>query len=231
VSEPRGATFERASFALAIVGSVLVSCAVVAAALLYRGRAGEPYSVLNHFVSELGEPGVSRGAWLFNAGLVAAGVFFVPASIGLGLRIRGALAWVGVATGVAAGVFCAGVGAFPMNNLAPHVFTAMWFFRSGLVAILCFGVALLTRGGAEGSLPRATALFSLVAVAAYTVFLIMAALAGADALRAPGSPALRVQRPAYWPLAVSEWSVFFSTVLWFCGVGLVALRRAPAPVT
>ena len=44
---------------------VLVS-GIAITALTYRGTQGERYSLLNHSISELGEVGVSRLAWVFN---------------------------------------------------------------------------------------------------------------------------------------------------------------------
>jgi hypothetical membrane protein len=209
---------------LGIAGTGLVSIAVLAAALLYSGRHGEAYSLLNHFISELGEPGVSRAALLFNAGLVASGVLFIPCSLGLGLHIRSAWSLLGAASGVFTGAFLAGVGFFPMNNLAPHIFTAMWFFRCGLLTVLLFGIAFVAQRRGRLPVPRGAVAFSALAAAAYAAFLVKAALpssGGAHALEAAFA-----RRPAVWPLAVLEWAVFFTTILWFLGVPLVAMGSA-----
>jgi len=40
----------------------------------YRGYAGEGYSPLTHFISELGEIAASRLAWAFNLGIVLGGI-------------------------------------------------------------------------------------------------------------------------------------------------------------
>ena len=216
--------FLKLSIAAAMLGSVVTCLVVLAAALLYRGRVGEPFSLLNHFISELGEPGVSRGAWIFNAGLVVSGALFIPSSVGLGLRIGGLWSGLGIAAGVGAGVFCAGVGIFPMSRLDPHVFTAMWFFRCGLLMAALFGVAMLTQRRGSEAVPRAASLFSLVAVAAYGTFLVMAGNAGTGTFDT-ASPLFLSARPAVWTLAVLEWAVFFATVLWFLGVALLVSAR------
>jgi hypothetical membrane protein len=213
---------------LGIAGSVLISLAVLVSVLLYEGKKSEPYSLLNHFISELGEVGVSGAAWLFNTGLVAAGALFIPCSIGLGLHVRSPLSLLGMAAGVCTGIFLAGVGVFPMNNLPPHAFTAMWFFRLGLLTVLLFGAAFAVQPRGRVRVRKAAVLFSALTVAAYAAFLVMAAqpnAGGASALDAGFA-----RRPRMWPLAVAEWAVFFATILWFLGVSLM-VRRADSEAT
>ncbi len=43
-------------------------------ALGYEGTQGDAYSVLNHFTSKLGEIGVCYLRWVFNRGLIVAGL-------------------------------------------------------------------------------------------------------------------------------------------------------------
>ena len=56
-----------------LIGSGAIALGSLLTALAYHGRAGEAYSVLNHFVSELGEVGVAPLAWAFNTGLFLGG--------------------------------------------------------------------------------------------------------------------------------------------------------------
>lgn len=87
-----------------LAGAMVVLLCALVTALFYSAPAGEPYSLLNHFISELGEVGVSLLAWLFNLGLIAGSLLFIPFSLGLGLSLPGWLSKVGM-------------GIFPMNNL------------------------------------------------------------------------------------------------------------------
>jgi hypothetical membrane protein len=222
---PVGGRFPRLFPVLGIAGSVLIAAAVAVVACAYSGVHGERYSLLNHFISELGQVGVSREAWLFNGGLIVAGVLFIPYSVGLGMLIRGAWAYLGMAAGIGAGVFCAGVGVFPMNSLGPHIFTAMWFFRFGLLATLLFGIAILAAPKEKARVGRPAALFSLVAVAAYAGFLALASVPHAGGGN-PLDPSSYAHRPDFWLLAVVEWAVFFATILWFLGVAILVSARA-----
>src|SRR3989304_4746513 len=65
---------------LSLAGALSAILGSLTAAAAYRGRQGETYSLLNHFISELGEAGVSRLAWVFNLGLILCGLCLVPAS-------------------------------------------------------------------------------------------------------------------------------------------------------
>ena len=210
---------------LGAAGSLLACLVVLASALAYSGKQAEPYSLLNHFISELGETGVSRAAWLFNAGLVASGALLIPSAIGLGLHLRTVWSLLGMAAGVSAGVFLAGVGFFPMNNLAPHAFTAMWFFRMGLATVLLFGIAFATQGRGRIRVRRVAGLFSAIAAASYAAFLLMASPPSGGTSSFDAS--LFARRPPLWPLAVVEWAVFFATILWFLAVSLMVRRADP----
>ena len=52
-----------------IVASLIGIVFILGAMIPYEGTMGEPFSIFNHFVSELGELGVSEWALLFNVGM------------------------------------------------------------------------------------------------------------------------------------------------------------------
>lgn len=57
-----------------LFGVLVIVLGVLVSALVFVGDYGEPFSILNHNISELGERGVSELAWLFNASLVLGGL-------------------------------------------------------------------------------------------------------------------------------------------------------------
>jgi hypothetical membrane protein len=97
----------------------------------YHGKEGEAYSPFNHFISELGETGISRFAWAFNIGLMISGVSLIFGSISLGLILPGVMSKLGMAAGIISSVGLFFVGVFPMNNIKPHTTAAMIYFRGG----------------------------------------------------------------------------------------------------
>jgi hypothetical membrane protein len=127
-----------ASIAVILAGSLV-------AAVPYRGWAGESYSPLNHFVSELGEVARSQLSAAFNVGVVLGGLglglFLILLSRRMTGRYRPALA----AAGVAADVSGTLVGVFPMDNHAIHSLVSAVFFCTGWIVMAVFSAWLLTR--------------------------------------------------------------------------------------
>lgn len=199
-----------AGAASAVLGSLI-------AGLAYRGRLGERYSPLNHFISELGEEGVSRRAWAFNWGLIVCGLCLLPACVSLGLLLPGVWAKLGLAAGVVTAVSIALVGVFPMNKLTPHIRAAVTYFRFGLVMVLFFTIAIAAQPENPPLVPRLIALVGLPAVASYAYFLLYSRVSYA----APENPLdtkLQKARPRVWRMAAAEWAIFITTVPWFLAV-------------
>lgn len=212
-------------FGLAGAGSAALGA--LAAGLAYRGRQGERYSIFNHFISELGEVGVSRRAWAFNLGLIACGLLLLPCALGLGLLIDGVWAKLGMAAGACAALSVALVGAYPMNRLTPHICAAMSYFRCGLAMVLLFSIAIAAQPQ-PAALPRLVSLLGAPAVLSFAAFLAYARVRpsgagvkdGAQSGQHPLAPLLAA-RPRFWTLAVLEWAVFLTTVPWLLAVALL----------
>lgn len=202
-----------------LVGTGLIILAVLYPALVYRGKCGERYSLLNHFISELGEVGVSRAAVLFNSGLLLGGLILIPYIISVGISLGSFLGWLGTAAGIIAVLGVAAVGIFPMNNLKPHAIAAMTYFRAGLVMVFFFGLAIVFQPGRETSIPQGANLLSLLAFLSYGAFLVLPLFR--NKVKKPAEildPEQMPERPRLWPLAALEWLVFFSTIVWLLGM-------------
>jgi len=201
------------------LGTGLIVLAVVFPMILYHGKLGERFSVLNHFISELGEVGVSRSAWIFNTGLLLAGLLMLPYVIGLGIAFGSLLGWLGTAAGIIAVLSVAAVGVFPMNNFKPHKTAAMTYFRAGLVMVFFFGLAILFQPSGKVIIPQAANMLSLLAFLAYGAFLVWPLTRKkeqkvTDIL----DPQQEPERPRIWALPALEWLVFFSTIAWLLGM-------------
>ncbi|MFW9793955.1 MAG: DUF998 domain-containing protein, partial [Candidatus Thorarchaeota archaeon] len=125
--------------AASIVGLVFI----LTPQIFYVGSEGEPFSMFNHAVSELGELGVSELAWMFNIGLFLAGILFIPFMIGLGLYLDNIVGKIAAVGGVYSAVSVALVGVYPMNYMYEHSITAISFFLSGMVMTLLWAIAIL----------------------------------------------------------------------------------------
>lgn len=198
-----------------LTGTSLIIVAVAISALRYTGPRSERYSLLNHFISELGEVGVSPAARVFNTGLAAGGLLLLPFMVGLGIAFQNVWGWLGMLAGVISSLGVAAVGLYPMNHLAPHTRAAMTFFRGGLVMVIFFALAIVFQSSPV--IPPTANLLSLAAALSYGSFLLVLgtpsrrgeAQAG-DAL----NPLALPDRPRVWRVAVLEWLVFFATVAW-----------------
>ena len=202
--------------AFGLVGTSLILLACLACAILYTGKAQERYSILNHFISELGEAGVSDRAKVFNYGLIAGGALLVPFVIGFGMVLSSVWAVLATIAGVWAAVSCILVGVFPMNNLEPHVKVATSYFRSGLVMVLLFGIAILVQPPGQAKISPLASITSLLAALSYGSFLFLGRLPENTPAAPEGpNPELIPDRPQFLGLAALEWLVFLSTILWF----------------
>jgi hypothetical membrane protein len=205
-----------------LAGSLIPLCCTLAAALLYRGKKGERYSPLNHFVSELGERGTSRAAPLFNGGLAAGGILMIPFFVWLGASAGSPWGLVAAAAGIWASVSCSLVGFFPMNNLAPHIRAATSYFRGGLAAVVLCTLAIVLQPAER--IPREAAAGGAVAAASYAAFLVIATIRyrrrRPDSVEGFLDPESVAVRPAVWIIPAVEWLVFASTVGWFLAVSL-----------
>jgi hypothetical protein len=208
-----------------LAGCAIICLVSIVTGLSFSGRNGERYSVFNHFISELGELGVSTRAQVFNWGLIFSGIILIPFVLGLGVTLGGVWAVLGSIAGVVTAVACSCVGIFPVNNISGHAKAAMTYFRGGLLMVLFFSIAVMAQPAERVVISKWVALFGLLSVAAFAAFLILVRGRSvneriADML----DPAHTPQRPRFWALAAVEWSIFFSTLVWFLGVALIGLK-------
>ena len=201
-----------------LLGASFALLGALIAGINYQGKKGERFSPFNHFISELGEVGVSRMAWAFNLGLILAGLCLLPAFISLGLIIPGVLAKVAMVAGLVCALSLSLVGVFPMDKLKPHGYAAMTFFRGGLLMLILFSLAIALQPGSDPVISRWYALAGLLPMGAFTTFLVLVAKAykkTEDAL-SPGD----IDRPRVWGLVIAEWAILVTVVAWFVLIAL-----------
>jgi hypothetical membrane protein len=206
-----------------MTGMGVIVLAIIYSMLLYRGKRGERFSLLNHFISELGEMGVSKDAWAFNVGLTIGGLASLPFVASLGIAFGSILGWLGMAAGIVATLGVAAIGIFPMNNLTAHTMAAMTYFRAGLAMVFFFGLAILFQPAGRMIVPPMANLLSLLAFLAYGSFLSLPGRKRSEQESANSLDPEQVhERPRVWIFPILEWAVFFSTVAWLFGMALLA---------
>jgi len=199
---------------------VIITAAITISAIVYEGTAGERYSLVNHWVSELGEVGVSQLAWVFNLGLIIGGPLLALFMVGLGRIVGGGWGGAIAVSGAVAGIGAALVGVFPMGDVRLHGIAALTFFFAAPVAIGLFTLWLVRVR--PDDVPRSLAWPGILTVAAFVTFLTL--LFTGDT-RSFGAPA---ERLAIWPVAIFEWLTLIGVLAWFMAVSAVLWQgRAP----
>lgn len=202
------------AIAAALAGSAAIAGASLVAGVAYRGVGGQPYSPANHFVSELGELGVSALAPVFNLALVLAGCCYLVLMTGLARSVRSPLRLLALPPGLAAGLGGIAVGAIPMGSGGPHVLAAAVFFNAGWLAVALASLAFLHRP--DPRFPRPLALLGALTVAAFLAFL---AIYPDDPLVVASRLDPAMVRPAVWPSAAVEWLAVGGMTLWTALLG------------
>ncbi|HNR01394.1 MAG TPA: DUF998 domain-containing protein [Anaerolineaceae bacterium] len=201
--------------ALGLAGSLVILTGALVPALFYRGKEGEHYSVTRHFISELGELGVSRLAVVFNGSLIVAGLLFLLMLLGVGMDMNSVWGYIAMTAGIITAISCVFVGIFPMNYIKPHTVAAMTYFRAGLVTVLLFSIAIIVQPAAGRVIPLYALFFGVFSLAAYAAFLIHAGNVARKQAQSVLDTEKVMKRPRFWWMPFLEWLVLISTILWF----------------
>ena len=210
-----------------IAGPAIIGLGALVSALAYVGRAGEHYSPLNHFVSELGELGVSDLAAVFNGGLFIGGILTTCFMVYLALQLEHWMRYpLGILSLIAA-VCGALVGVYPMNLLEPHIRVALAFFNLGmLISFLYSFVFLFSR---RHPFPRWLAIPGFLNAAAFTLFLNYPSDFDAAASDLEGfMQGFLTDRPDLIPLALLEWVVVLGILVWILLLGIYLFTNGAA---
>ena len=204
-----------------LAGTTIIVLGSIITASAYEGRAGESYSLLNHFISELGEVGVSELARVFNTCLFTGGLGLTVFLLGLAGYLGGRFGLLYGLVGLVTGVSGSLVGVFPMNNLATHVAVASLFFRMGLVATALFSIYVLFVR--QDKFPKWTSIPGVLTVSCFISYLTIGILTLPPG-RVLALPA-HFKRPDIWLVPLFEWTVFLSVLFWVVVVSLYLYRQ------
>jgi len=189
--------------AILILGSLIT-------AIPYHGKRGEPYSILNHYISKLGEVGVSRLAPVFNDSLIVGGLVLVIFVLGLGLYIHTKLGYIATAFGIFSCISCSLVGVFPMNNLSIHNAVAFAFICSGLVGIALFNLVIIF--DKQNKVSKWLLIPGIITVVSFASSLVIPYITGSPHVQTFHPH--RFTRPHVRVKTILEWSVFFTLIAW-----------------
>ncbi len=130
----------------------------------FSGSAGESYSPLNHWISDLLKAAYSRWVWLIRICFMVGGIAFGVHMIGVATKIPDSgTAWAFAIIGALSGIFGMLVGVFPEGKV--HGGVALGFFALGTVDLALFGVHVLNT--ATSFYPKWFAIPSFLMVASF----------------------------------------------------------------
>ena len=207
----RRPTVEWTASTAGIVAFVAIALGCVVSALDYAGAAGEPYSPLNHWISELGQEGVAARAAGFNVSLVVGGIGFVLFISGLAITSRSRLRWAFGPVGVVAGLGGLFVGLYPMNHPTEHVLAASTFFNLGWISVGLASIAFVV--GRDPRFPPWLAVVGAATVACFIAFLVSLRVDDFSRTRMASTGAI-TGRPDVWTAPILEWGVLVGIMAW-----------------
>lgn len=207
-----------------VIGPGIIALGMLLSAVTYSGRQAEPYSPLNHFVSELGEVGVAELSVTFNWGLIIGGLITVPFMIYLAAKVNSWMRWPLGLLGVLTAFFAILVGIYPMNNVDPHSVAALTFFQLGMVTCILYSLVILF--GKRHDFPKWLALPGLIYALAFASFILFPDLIPVDLDVQQGMEGFTRDRPDIFALAVIEWIMVLAILIWILLMGIYfAIRR------
>ncbi|MHA1791272.1 MAG: DUF998 domain-containing protein [Promethearchaeota archaeon] len=209
--------FERKSIFLGMLGPSIILLGFLISGLFFKGFAGESYSILNHFVSELGIPSISPLALAFNLGLIIGGTLTVTLMFSLRKILR---TNIGFVIGLTSGVGAVLVGFFPATEqlLLIHAIVAMIFFFGGMITIFIFSIVIIINKN-HGILPRWLSYFGFTVAGIFAVFLIFS-FSGDVNFSSAGD--FFLHRPPVLMSAFLEWLTVVSITIWLLLAAIVS---------
>jgi hypothetical protein len=206
-----------------VIGPLTISLGILISAFGYSGVEGQNFNILNHFVSELGQIGVSDFAIAFNLTLVLGGIFNTGFLAWLPFQFNGWIRYPLILIGILAAIFGSLIGIFPMNALDQHIFVALAFFDLGLLTALLYSLVILL--GKKHSHPRWLAIPGLLNTLAFLIFINFPSQFEEGIDFQEGMGGLLKNRPDFIPLALMEWIVIVGVISWFLFLGIYFLSR------
>jgi hypothetical protein len=209
--------------AAGIAGAALIFLGSLIAAIGFSGRYGQSYSFLNHFVSELGEIGISKFAWAFNGGLIAGGLLLTFFVLNFVFLMEGWVRFIFLGAALSTGLSGTLVGILPMNNIGPHIVAAMTFFYSGMFSTFSFSLYVLFQK--RSIYPKWLSFPGILSALAFFALIFLTKPISSEESQLEVPSPFSQNRPSFWATPFIEWIAVLSILLWVILVAGYYLTR------
>ncbi|HMF34358.1 MAG TPA: DUF998 domain-containing protein [Candidatus Lokiarchaeia archaeon] len=207
-----------------IIGCAIIATCTFITTLSFTGNNGEPYSIFNHFISELGTI-ESQWAWIFNLGLIVGVPFFFLFLIGTRTIVQSRLASIGRVFGGVAGIGGFLVGIFPGNpaTLVEHLVAGSLFFLGGGLVVVTLSAAIFRQK--ESRVERWVSGVGFTIAGIFLAFLIVTV----DTQGSTDTITMLLvyvthPRPVFYASAFFEWSVLIGILIWVLLAALASIK-------
>lgn len=209
-----------------VSGCFVVGFGLLASATHYSGK--QEYSVLNHFISELGLERASSMAYVFNRSLMTGGILFMIFAMGLGNYFGKSIpAKIATATGMISTLSFSAIGYYTGDTWVAHLIVASVFFAGAMITILLFSYAMWTNR--QAGFHPAICMQGLMVAAFYFVAMLWPKELLFQSINDPE----HFVRPAYWVLTMLEWGYCLMVCAWILMVSAnlaYIIRTEPSEV-
>jgi hypothetical membrane protein len=199
-----------------VLGTISIFLACLITALGYRGPAGQRYSILNYFISELGGVVESELSLVFNVGIFIGGILLAIFIVGLYFEFSTKLGKIACMLGIISAASGAFVGVFPYDvNIGLHALTAFTFFYGGMATMILLSISLAI--DKSRIFPSYLIVLGVLGAIAFVVFNVaigeFASVFSSDTIQ--GDFTIDAFRPhPFWSIAFYEWLCLISIVIW-----------------
>lgn len=176
------------------------------------------YSIMNYFVSELGN-NTNPLALLFNICLTVGALCNFMLMMNLEGFTKTTYNWIGVRIAMFSSLCVALVGVFPMTNILPHVIFAFSFFLTGM-----FAMGFVTVGiwrDKSNSVRKWMIIPSLLVIISFILFLFYPSESYTEVYAGDLSifTMSAVDRPVFWSVTFFEWMILLLLNGWIMFIG------------
>lgn len=196
-----------------LIAGIILLFGVLISTKNFSGMKKEPYSLLNHFISELGDPRFALHNTLFNTSLILGGLIMIPFVVGIGLFFHSLLGNLILGLGIFCSVCCSLIGLFPEDKVKPHFLIAgIFFIGMGLLMLLC-AITILIQ---STLVPVWLGYVTLILLVPFCSFIIDTMMLSKEELKLTDTPWAwdPKERPKFWRNPFLEWVAYFTILFW-----------------